>query len=392
MLPAGATAWWEHGTLTIIGPRRQPWDVETDVSDEEAAAHARTALLDSVDRHFAGDVRVGVFLSGGADSAAIVALAREAGHDPLAVSLAMPDAADDEGPDAVRTATYFGIPYRVLTVTGGVARRAFGDYLAAVDQPSVDGLNTFVAARFARECGMRVMLSGIGADELFGGYRSFERVPMVARWHRRVGGAAAWAGAMIQQSASPRVRRVGDLLQQAPSVDRAYRMFRGIFTRAEAQRLTSHFTGVDEPAVEWDTPPPGRQVVDEISILELTHYARNQLLRDADVMSMTSGVELRTPFLDADLTSALWRIPAAVRLRPGKRLLASAVSELPPWTIVSPKRCFQFPFDRWLRHEWRDVFAATETASPIPLETWYRKWCVLSLRQAMTNLERAHAG
>jgi asparagine synthase (glutamine-hydrolysing) len=391
LLPAGACATWQGGTWSMTLPAAPSWTGGS-MNGGDPAAETRSALLDSVTRHFAGDVPVGVFLSGGADSAAIAALASQSGQrDVQAFSLAMPDAPHDEGHDSARSAARFGLRHHVLSVDAPTARRSLASFATAIDQPSTDGLNTFIAARFARDHGIKVVASGIGADELFGGYVSFSRVPQLQRWHQRLartGPAALWAGSLLERTArSPRVRRIGDLLQQPPTLEHAYNTFRAIFTRAEARRLTRHLTGNEAPAEE--RPAAHVDSVDDVSSLELTRYVRNQLLRDADVMGMASGVEVRTPFVDRRFATTMWALPQAVRLQHGKKLLADAVPEIPPWAFSSPKRCFQFPFDRWLDGEWRDLFAEIDAASPVPLETWYRKWCVFSMEQAMRNVSEA---
>ncbi len=392
MLPAGATARWKDGVLTVMTASDLPWHGES-APVVEAAAAARSALIDSVTNHFAGDTGVGVLLSGGADSTAILALAALRGHAGVdTFSLAIPGDAADEGPDAARTAALFGARHHTLDIDAPSARHALDDYARAIDQPTIDGLNSFVAARFAARHGVKVVLSGIGADELFGGYASFQRVPVLAAWHRvasLAGPLATWAGRAIERAApGPKVRRIGDLLSQPPSIERAHAMFRGIFTRREAALLTRRYTPADG-AIDEDMPLAAGDARESISALELTRYVRNQLLRDADVMAMASGVEVRCPFVDRVLASALWKIPPHVRLRAGKQLLAEAVPEVPGRAFDLPKRCFQFPFERWLGDEWREVFAGIDQSTPVSLETWYRKWCVFSMEQAVRNLNEA---
>jgi asparagine synthase (glutamine-hydrolysing) len=157
---------------------------------------------------------------------------------------------------------------------------------------------------------------------------------------------------------------------------------RGPFTAAEAATLPEHVTGQPAPPEECEVtdfsdPTPE----DTVSRLELTRYMRNQLLRDSDVMSMAHGLELRVPFLDRPLLDTVVRISAATRLRPGKQLLLEAVPEIPSWIATQPKRGFLFPFEQWMGAEWREVFAEVRRTCPVPLQTWYRKWCVFSLEQ-----------
>jgi asparagine synthase (glutamine-hydrolysing) len=351
----------------------------------------RLALIDSVAHHFVSDVPVGIMLSGGVDSAVMLALANQSGHSQVrTVSMSLPGSTADEGTLARRTADRFSSNHVECALDAQGARKLFPHYLRAIDQPSIDGFNTFVVSKFAREQGLKVMLSGVGADELFGGYGSFARVPRMTAWNAQL----AWAGPlrslggrMLEQWApDPRWRRVGDLLQQPPTVANTYATFRGIFTRRESRRLASAF-GVDVDGVESiDEAVSSPTIEDEISRLELTRYVRNQLVRDSDAASMACGVELRAPFLDATLFETLARVPSAIRLASAKRLLRDAVQELPPW-VSGPKRCFQFPFEDWVAKEWRPVFAGLDARSPVSTGTWYRKVCLYVLEHWIDRMK-----
>jgi asparagine synthase (glutamine-hydrolysing) len=345
-------------------------------------------------------VPIGIFLSGGIDSTALLALARASGHQQTTTfSMTLPGSPADEGATARRTAHAFNANHHELPMDAATARRAFTDYLGAADQPSIDGLNTFVVARFARLHGVNVALSGVGADELFGGYRSFRDIPRIAKWDNwlgRLGPVRSAAGRLIERLApGPRARRVGDLMSHPGGLTAAYASFRGIFTRSEAQALASHYG--NWPSDQWtdedqadtvsnETPP------DAVSRLELTRYVRNQLLRETDVMSMANGVEIRTPFLDSGVIQHVAAVPAAIRLRAGKRLLIDAVPEIPEWVTNRPKGCFQFPFDQWLNDEWGDVFGESSRRCPVPTETWYRQWSVFVFEQWLSKATRVSIG
>jgi asparagine synthase (glutamine-hydrolysing) len=188
----------------------------------------------------------------------------------------------------------------------------------------------------------------------------------------------------------PRTRRMAELFGQPASLGNAYTSFRGVFTRAEASRLTEKYAGVS-PAGCVDRgpdPEPSPTPGDAVSRMEITRYMRNQLLRDADTMSMASGLELRVPFLDRRLADTLGSIPADLRLRPPKQLLLDAVPEVPAWIRSQPKRGFLFPMEHWLGREWREVFAGIDRTSPVPTGTWYRKWCVFVLEQWVDRMKR----
>jgi asparagine synthase (glutamine-hydrolysing) len=389
-LEAGHAATWGAGNLRA----RRYWDVSFAEAGgiTDAAAVTREALLDSARHHFVSDVPVGIFLSGGIDSTALLATARHAGADHLhTVTLSLPGSADDEGTRARQTAAHFQTTHAELRVDAEAARALFGRYLAAVDQPSIDGLNTFAVCGFARERGLKVMLSGVGADELFGGYKSFRDVPALAALGRltaAAGPARRAAASALGAAADPRHRRLADVFNQPPSLSAAYAAYRGIFSRSEARILAEHYA---HGAPGDDADPPDDRVdptpADAVSRLELSRYVRNQLLRDGDVMSMAFGLELRTPFLDVAVMKTVAAIPASQRLAPGKRLLVQATPGMPDGIAHRAKRCFQFPFADWLNREWRGAFADVDSTCPVPTGNWYRQWCVFALTRWIRTIE-----
>jgi asparagine synthase (glutamine-hydrolysing) len=392
-LDAGTWLIWKDGEQTS----RRYWNLTfTDSTPrDEAADVTRRALVDSVAHHFVSDTPVGVFLSGGIDSTAIVALARDAGqHDLHTFSLAFPGQPNDEGASAAQTALHFGTTHAEWSIDAATGRQLFHGFLRASDQPSIDGLNTFAVSKFAREHGVKVVLSGLGGDELFAGYPSFDKVPRLHNWHRRLGVLGPLtqiAGNMLGNSASdPRVRRIGDLLTQPPDLDRTYQMFRGVFTRAEAALLVERYTGVTICAacpLEAGSGIGDPTARDAISRLELARYMRNQPLRDSDTMSMAWGLELRVPFLDGPLVDTISAIPADVRLQPGKKFLLQAVPEVPTWVTAQPKRGFMFPFEQWFEAEWREMFVDIDRDCPVPTQMWYRKWCLFVLNRWVEKLK-----
>lgn len=386
-LEPGHVGVWHAGQFTT----RRYWQLGfgSQPLAQDAVAATREVLRDAVQHHFVSDVPVGVFLSGGIDSTALLALAAGAGHTGLhALTMGLPGAAGDESALAARTARHFGARHIVHDVDAKAGRRLLRDTMQAMDQPSIDGMNTLAIAQFARTQGCKVMLSGVGADELFGGYPSWRGVPRLAAWHRRFAAIppvrVAAAGVLVRFS-SPRARRFGDLLGGESGLTRAYDAYRGIFTTTEARQLTQHYAGSVPTAPESALPPDEPSPGDMVSRLEITRYLRNQLLRDGDVMSMACGIELRVPYLDAAVVDAITRIPAAVRLERGKALLQRAVPEIPSWAAHQPKRGFMFPIDTWLRGPWRGAFAAIDERCPVPTQTWYRKWCVYALEAWMTR-------
>jgi asparagine synthase (glutamine-hydrolysing) len=350
---------------------------------DEAVGRTRAALLDSVDRHFVSDVPVGIFLSGGVDSTALLALAHHSGRREIRTfSIGVDDASRDESEIAKRTAAHFGTQHTELRLTAAIARELFPRFLESVDQPTIDGFNTYSVAGIAREHGMKVVLNGLGGDELFAGYPSFEMLPRLLALSRIAGPARGLIGATLEcAGARGRPGRLGSALRAGGSLAQLYSAFRGVFSRKDAAVLAQHFTGqtgtAPEPAEE--EPPPNMR--DAVSALEIQRYMRNQLLRDSDVMSMAHGLELRVPLVDRELFEVIVRIPAAIRLRPGKQLLLDAVPEIPAWVRGRAKRGFLFPYESWLgTDEWRALMAESSQDLPVRPSTWYQKWAVFVFR------------
>lgn len=369
------------------------WELSfTGAAIDDPVGATRRALLDSVEHHFVSDVPVGVFLSGGIDSTAIVALARERRCDDLRTfSLAFPGSADDEGTAARRTAAHFKTCHVEWPIDAATGRRLMDDYVTAADQPSIDGLNSYSVSRLARDHDTKVVLSGLGSDELFGGYPSFARVPKMLRWARRAQSASAISRPLIaagRLAVGSKAGRLGDLLDAPLDLGNAYSVFRGIFTRAEAARLTAHYTGAAVDGVDETHPGPADPTEgDTVSRLELTRYMRNQLLRDCDVMSMASGVEVRVPFLDSVVVDTLSRIPSAVRHAKGKALLLAAVPEIPEWVASAPKRGFMFPIQQWIDQGWSGEMASRLESQGVSMDTWYRKWSLFALERWLSHVE-----
>jgi len=397
-LEAGQHMIWRAGQITT----RQYWDLNFGSGDEEVEPiqATRDALLDSVAHHFVSDVPVGVFLSGGVDSTAIVALAREIQPEKLRTfSITFPGSSLDEGPRARRTAGHFATEHHEWAVDARTARPLFDEFLSAADQPSVDGFNTYTVSRLASREGVKVVLSGLGGDEIFGGYPSFREVPRLARigrWLARAGPAARGAIRGAGAIAGSRVRRLNDLVVRPPSLEDAYQVFRGIYTRDEALALTDHYVGGSGTVVDHVDPLSTVSIDDPrdvVSRLELTRYMRNQLLRDTDVMSMACGMELRVPFLDSKLLETMSRIPACRRLQPAKRLLTLAVPAIPEWVAMQPKRGFMFPMQQWFEHDWAGEFGNI-SRSPAQrvagMDTWYRKWSVLAFEHWLQRSSPQH--
>ena len=340
----------------------------------------REALLETMGRHLVSDVPIGIFLSGGIDSTVILALTRELlgeNADLRTFSIGFDDPAFDESIPARRTAEHFGATHTEWRMTSEEGSAEIPAYLDSVDQPTIDGFNTWCVSKLARREGMKVVLSGLGGDEIFGGYRSFDNVPRLHKWHRRLGMLRGPVARILEAlpSGTP-WRRLACFLRGSGDWLEAYHCQRGIFTPQEADSLAKSLTGDCPMALNWKGLELPAEARDAVSNLELTRYMRNQLLRDSDVFSMAHGLELRVPFVDQRFLNAICQIPAHERYRRGKQLMLDAVPEVPEWIRNQPKRGFRFPFQQWMEGQFGDQLAEAQNISPIALRTWYRTWAV----------------
>jgi len=341
---------------------------------EEASERVRSALRDSVRHHLVADVPVGAFLSGGVDSSALVGLLAEAHDGPLeTVTLAFDVPQLDEGALAARAARLYGTQHHEIRLRVEEVRERIPDAIAALDQPTIDGVNTYFVSEAAARAGLKVAVSGVGGDELFGGYESFHRIPQVRALHRRLGvlpGASALAsagGGALERLALPRrAAKLVRALRHGSDAYGAYFAERGLFSPPEVRALLHPdlHEAVDRcgPAA-WLRGRLDLERIDagdRISALELRQYLQVQLLRDTDAASMAHSLEVRTPLVDRELLRALAEVPAHQRQAgPAKRLLREAPKPPVPADLWDRrKQGFTLPFEHWLRS------GAIETSLP----------------------------
>jgi asparagine synthase (glutamine-hydrolysing) len=367
-------------------------------SEDEAVSELRARFADSVGRHLISDVPFGVFLSGGVDSGAIVATMRQAGHQRIRTcSITLPEWGRDEGPDAARLAARYGTEHTAYEVRGAAVAEELDHVIAAMDQPTIDGLNTYYVSRVTRESGTVVALSGLGGDELFCGYASFHQAPRVLAWQHvaaRLGPARPALVAALAALPSAPPAKVREGLMGEATMQSAYLAVRGLFSRGEigdllrSGALRDTALGLDAAAALGAFAPalPDDPVA-ATAMLELRGYMHNQLLRDTDVMSMAHSLEVRVPFLDHPLVEFASSLPSTLRANghPPKWLLLKALGDRLPAEAGQAKRGFTFPMAEWLRGPLRPrVDEALEAGAAL-----FRPDAVRALRVRVEN-GRAH--
>ena len=384
-LPAGSFAYVDANG---VSDPKQYFSIAATLRDGVESPRAMSedevhdAVLESVRYHMVADVPVGAFLSAGIDSSAIVAFARESGASDLqTMTLRFEEYRgrdNDEAPLATLVAQRYGVRHTIRELTLADFRNELPRIFAAMDQPTVDGLNSYFISKAAAELGLKVAMSGTGGDELFGGYTSFRDIP---RWMPitsvlshvpGLGEGVYRLNATLAKRSRHISPKMGEILRHGASYAGAYLVKRGRF-------LSSELAGVmgEERAKEGlqrldllhliektVTPDPGTPYA-RVAALESSLYLRNQLLRDMDWASMAHSLEVRVPLVDAHLLRRLAPMLATRKGR-GKTILANAPRPpLPPEIRTRRKTGFTLPIKEWLQQEGRVEFGKRSWARKV---------------------------
>ncbi len=307
-----------------------------------APAQVRKLVEEAVASHLMADVPVASFLSGGIDSSIITALAAQAsnGRRLQTFSVGFPLAEFDETNIAEQVARRYNTDHHRIAVGEERAIELVQEAVEKLDAPSVDAINTYIVSKKVADCGIKVALSGLGADEIFGGYPTFREAPLlrligaIPRGIRRLCSGFGTLGARLADIPS------GDLMSVA------------IWRRRLWSDEMLRAAGLPISALPIEPPPELGDGFAQISWAEISVYMRQMLLRDSDQMSMAVSLELRVPFLDLDLVEYALSLPARekTRYRIPKGLLIEACRDLLPENVYNrPKMGFSLPMDPWMR-------------------------------------------
>lgn len=348
-LPPGHYLVWECGAWRMSRWWTPSVVSDPDLADEwDATRIVAAALEDAVCRHLVADRSVGVFLSGGIDSGAVATLAAQRSGRVRALTVTFPDSSADEGARANELATRIGAEHVNVPMRGSDLVGSLPDVLRAMDQPTWDAVNTWIVCRAARAAGMVVCLSGLGGDEVFGGYPSFRLVPRIAVFATAASLVPRGLRQLVVRAASRAAPggRLARATAAGPGMGGAYAALRGLFAPAEiAAMMESDFVRGSEPTDGPEADHSDATSIERVGLLEMTRYLPDQLLRDTDSVSMSLSLEVRVPLLDDVVTRVALAVPPSVRFAPGKRLLAAAVAMAPG----TAKRPFTLPFESWTR-------------------------------------------
>jgi asparagine synthase (glutamine-hydrolysing) len=397
---AGEFAVWQHGNLR----RERYWTpppcnagASTPSPDRaQATVQLGEDLAEAARLHLLSDVPIALFLSGGVDSAIIGALIRQAGASSItALTIGFEEQSFDESDSSARTAALLGLPHRILRLPASAIEGSLSHAISAMDQPTVDGLNTYWISRAVSEAGFKVALSGQGGDELFGGYSSLA-------WFRRFATAANClrflprsAGSLLGLQSLPfRHRKLSFLVGADDPFLASQLAVRMLFPQSDLPLYlpsAASKNGSVPPAIEHlrccARESQHCDFLARVASMDIAAHLQPRLLRDGDVMSMAHSLELRPVFLDHHVVERALALPASWRLD-RKRLLLEAARPFLPHGLESglrarPKRTFTFPFSHWLGHQWRasldeafdhDRLRAAGVLSPKPVRSLWQRY------------------
>jgi asparagine synthase (glutamine-hydrolysing) len=377
-----ARPWWDPQTSAAARDPRKPKDLDS------AAKRLRPLLEDAVRAHLIADVPVGLFLSSGLDSGAIAALAARTHPGIRSFTLSFPGTSYDEAPLARRVAERCGTQHTEVPLDGSAMLARIDEAVAGLDQPTMDGINTYFVSWAAREVGLKVALSGLGGDELFAGYASFANTALLQRLTR-----LAWfVPRPLRRATAPLIASILGVRMSRDAAGKAiaawtdpdmlphpYFYARALFPPGQLEKLIEprfrpSTVGSDGVTLEptwlgWlDRTASEAAKLEPVAAtawLEMRCYMASTLLRDTDSVSMARSLEVRVPLLDTPLVEFISALPDAARHRAGtqKALLVEALGGLLPEEILAQrKKTFTLPWEEWLRGPLRPRLEASFAA------------------------------
>lgn len=307
-------------------------------------------LRRSVKKHLLSDAPIGIFLSGGIDSSILTLIADECTRKLKTISLNFKESnfSEEKFQNIIKN--------KILSehISHSLTQTEFNEHLKealnSMDQPSNDGLNTWHISKIAKENGLKAVLSGIGPDELLGGYVSFRRSGIL----KILNSTPNFIKKIISKIPIEGINRTYFLTYNSAIGD--YLFLRGIYdpkTIARILKIDIEEVNKYLQSIELKIPSSINNKKERISYLEFNLYLQNQLLKDIDYMSMYHGIEIRTPYLDEDFVQTCLSIDNKIRfdLKLNKQLLVDTFADILPEKIYNRKKMgFSFPFNKWLKN------------------------------------------
>jgi asparagine synthase (glutamine-hydrolysing) len=320
-------------------------------SEKEAISETRRVVLESIERHLISDVPIGIFLSGGIDSSLLTILTKNIKKQKLktlSIYFESEKYSEKKYQDVIVNKT--GVEHHSFKVTEDEFVESLPDIFEAMDQPSIDGVNSYFITKYAKELGLKVVLSGLGADELFGGYSSFypSKINSTIQKHPFI---LKYIGFFATQYPLKKFR-----FFRYKWAFSDYLLRRGLFVDKDVSRIL----GIQKKIVwkvlfnlKYLDSLKNESVQNNISLEEINYYMNNQLLKDSDIYSMWHSLELRVPFLDKEILKLVFSIDPKIKFNNSQKkhlLIEAFKDELPIEIYKREKKGFEFPFSLWFKN------------------------------------------
>lgn len=351
-------------------------------------------LTETVNLHLISDAPLGVFLSGGIDSSALVALASKARVPITTLSIIFDEEEYSELPYQRLITEQYRTDHRQIKVTENDFYAEIDNIFTAMDQPTVDGVNTYFVSRAAKQAGLKAVLSGLGGDEIFCGYESFKKIRLLKAINRLP--KILRSAFALTAGFNDRWRKLNYL--QKDDHLALYLAIRGLFVSRDVARILDITEKEVSNSIDdfnlntqysiLNTLNP----IDWLSHMEINLYLQNQLLKDTDFMSMYHSVETRVPFLDHILVDYIAAVDSRLKIDKNipKPLLVKPLRDMLPKEVVfREKQGFTFPFDLWLRKHGKQLLKAALSKGNINKRYADSLWC--KFEQGRLHWSRAWA-
>lgn len=380
MLPAGHYAFFKKGqnnlkpirfySLEYLPKIRKPYN--------EIVKDTRGLLERAVQRHMISDAPLGVFLSGGLDSSVLTAIASNYSSQVNTLSLFFGDEvwhSEEVFQDEI--AKKYNTKHTKAFIDEKFFLESLDGFFAAMDAPTIDGINTHIISKAATKIGLKAVLSGLGADEIFYGYPSFKKLKL-----KQV--LASLPHSFLSVLSNYNKFEKQSSMAQIDSDLRFYLPGRGIFSIKEISSYCNvsggYIYNLIAELYEQEQFSNTNSLEDKISQFETTLYMRNQLLRDSDIFGMANSLEIRVPFLDKELVEYVLKLDPSVKMdsKLNKKLLVDSVKDLIPSSIYDrPKMGFALPFKIWFDKNINEYSTTADIKDPS--YHWYKEWSKIVL-------------
>ena len=364
------------------------WTVDVNqVQTQTELSDLKTLLASAVKKRMVADVPVAAFLSGGIDSSAVVSLMSTDEEAKISTyTVALDEQSLNEAEYAQTMADIYHTEHHCLRLKAQAVLKAFDGFFDAMDAPTVDGMNVYLITQQVAQKGVKVVMSGVGGDELFAGYPGFKQWHQLKPWRKvlSVLGFKYCLKALMKLSQHKVLLQLHTWLTQAdaPSLNAFYAAKRSLFTEQFLAAMLLQPVGPF--ALNTKGLNESESAVSDYSLLELNNYTREVLLKDMDQMGMAFGVELREPLLDLQLLERVLKTSDNTKLKgdTNKPLLVKAMGDFMPMSLIKrPKKGFTLDWDQWLRNDLKPLMdeavkalSQTHLFNPKSLEALQQKY------------------